>query len=64
MSGINNEDRVLADALQSFGDQIFWSRSVSFQEAQLFRCDGIVNASGEPLLSNILRRGATKVLSQ
>ena len=64
MSGINNEDRVLADALQIFGDQVFWGYSVSLQEDQLFRCDGIINGSGEPLLSSISRRGATKVLSQ
>ncbi len=63
MSGIDNEDRALADALQSFGDQVFWSRSVSLQVDQLFRCEGIANGCDEPPLSSFLRRGATKIPS-
>ena len=63
MSAIYDEDRSLADALQDFGDRGFWIRSVRLQAAQLFVFDGIADASGEPLPSNFLRRGATKIPS-
>ena len=64
MSVVNDEDRVLAESGQGFGDQVFWSRGFSRQEDQIVHFVGVTNASGKPLLSCILRPGPSKVLGQ